>query len=149
MIFWQYFETFIYQEGVHPLKTEFIDVQHFKAEPDTSTINLVLSDTYPISYNQLPPNVKQFTTIQITRSQQDAVRYYSEIFVKRVIQELHALPSYVEHINLFATTNPQHNYCIATEGFCERSRGNIRHLTVFQQEARPPRNFMMKGEKIY
>ena len=143
------FETFIYQEGTHPLKIEFIDVQHFKAEPDTSTINLVLSDTYGISYNQLPTSVKQFTTIKISRMPQDGVRYYSEAFVKETLKVLHELPSHVQCINLFATTNPHNTYCIATEGFCQGNRGNIRHLTVFQQESKFPRNFNQKGEKIY
>lgn len=112
-------------------------------------INLVFSDTYPVKQDQLPINKKNLPTIFILRdNNNDNNRYYSDMFIKKIVQEVRNLPENI-NINIFATTNPKHTKCIAEQVFKLADRGNIKKLYVFQQESTGNRMFKEKGIRIY
>lgn len=116
----------------------------------TSTINLVLADTYGIDVEkQLPQSVSKLTTVVIDRSSNDHTRYYSQKFVSEVISRVRALPNKVHTINIFATTNPMHNLRIAQDVFMTGGRDSIEHLFVYQQSMSEGRPFEGKKLKIY
>ena len=112
-------------------------------------INLVFSDTYPVKQDQFPINKKNLPTIFILRdNNNDNNRYYSDMFIKKIVQEVRNLPENI-NINIFATTNPKHTKCIAEQVFKLADRGNIKKLYVFQQESTGNRMFKEKGIRIY
>lgn len=144
------FETFIVDEGIHDApKEDRVVVTRSKDKHYTSTVNLIVSDTYKTTISQLPGNVLSFTTIEIDRSSSDHMRYRSEKLVKQVISTVRNLPKNVVQINAFMTTNPSNTYRIAKEAFATAERDRTKHLYVFQQETEEPRNFKAIGKKVY
>lgn len=114
--------------------TDNIELGQFNNEPYTSTINLVLADTYPLDWkSKLPASTLNLTTIVIDRKGEKGVRYYSKDFVAKIATTIHELPSYVTTINLFATINAAHCYHITKEVFMTGGRDNIKHLFVYEQ----------------
>ena len=142
------FEEFIYDEGIHqaPANDKVKITIH---QYETSTVNIVISDTYKIEKNQIPNTIKLLTTYFIDRSSRDHTRYDSEKLVKEVISTVRNLPQAVVKINVLATTNPCNTYKIAKEAFCTGGRDTIKNLYVFSQEGNDGRNFVEKGMKIY
>ena len=144
------FETFVFDEGIHDApKSDKVEVKLSKDNPITSTVNIVISDTYKATVSQLPGNVLCFTTIEIDRSSSNHMRYKSEELVKQVISTIRNLPKNVTQINAFMATNTSNTYQIAREAFGTAERDRIKHLYIFQQEAEEPRNFRNRGEKVY
>lgn len=150
LLCYDWFNEYIYDGINEKTETEEITVTLVNIEQYTTTINLVLSDTYPISIKrQLPANVLNLTTIHINRSSSDRTRYHSREFVTKVVSALRDLPSNVNTVNLFCTLNPSHCIDIAKEGFMTGGRDSIKHLSVFQQTDNNGRIFNEKGHKIY
>jgi len=144
------FDAFITEEGIHEAsEKDKVKIAYTNAEPYTSTINMVISDTYRIALNQLPETVKQYTTIEIDRSSNDMTRYKSEKLVKAVTNAIRGLPQHVTEINVFATTNPSNTYRIAKEAFSTAGRDRIKHLYAFQQGRNDERDFETSRLKIY
>ena len=144
------FEKFIIGEGIHDTpKEDKITITQSRDDPFTSTVNLVISDTYKVTISQLPGSVLHFSTFEIDRSSSDHMRYSSEELVKQVISTIRNLPKNVVRINAFMTTNPINTYRIAKEAFATAGRDRVKHLYLFQQESEEPRNFKDKGKKIF
>lgn len=143
------FPECIYNEGIHEAKDEVVKIIKKNAEIYTSTVNLIISDTYKITIGQLPCTVLNLTTIEIDRSSDDHMRYDSEELLKSVISVVRGFPDNVVEVNIFATTNPTNTYKIAKEAFATGGRDNIKHIYVFEQEKTNARNYASKGIKIY
>jgi len=100
----------------------------------TSTINLVLSDTYPITRGMLPASTSNLSTVWVLRdNKENATRVYSSKFYEEVRNIVQKLPSNVYRINLYSTLNPKHCWWITRNVFKQGGRSNIRALTVFPQ----------------
>lgn len=111
-----------------------VKVERFQDNPQTSTVNLVLADTYPLDWkSKLPASVLNLTTIVIDRTGEKGARYYSKDFVKKISSTVHDLPSNVTTINLFATINTAHCYHITREVFMTGGRDTLKHLVVYEQ----------------
>ncbi len=144
------FDKLVVDEGVHEAqKNEKIKVTITNDNPLTSTVNIIISDTYKATISQLPGTVLQFTTIEIDRSSGDHMRYLSDKLLKTVTSTIRDLPKTVVEINAFLTTNPSNTYRITKEAFVTAGRDRIKHLYVYQQEREEPRNFEPKRTKIY
>ena len=131
------FASYNYGNEYPVLNDEKIMVDDSCNDTYTDEINLVLSDTYPISSELLPYNRNNLTTIYIKRNNtMDSNRYYSPEFVKAVMNTVNSLPVNVHSINLFPTLNPRHSYEIANNVFKKGGRGRIDTLTVFPQSYR-------------
>ena len=114
----------------------------------TKEVNLILIDTYDITYTQIPKDKHNLTTINISRKDVDGIRSYSPNFIYKITEEVRKLPYCVKKINIYATTNPKHTELIARNVFQLGNRGNIESLIVFQQKSSGKRIFD-KGYKIY
>lgn len=112
-----------------------ISVETLQSEPYTSTINLVLADTYPVDdwKTKVPAQTTTFTTIIINRNGERGVRYYSKDFVSKIATSFHELPATVADINIFATINAAHVYHIVNEVFKTGGRDNQKRIRVYQQ----------------
>lgn len=128
---------------------DYIKKEVFNNDCYTSTVNMVLADTYPLSWKeQLPADYLKLTTVKIDRSSENRNRYHSVDFVKEVVSTIRNLPQNVVEINLFGTLNPAHCLDIAREGFMTGGRDHIRKLNVFQQSAEGARVFTDKKVEI-
>ncbi len=112
-------------------------------------INLVLSDTYPITKTQLPDSKSVLPTLAIIRKRPDQSRYYSPQFISKIVDEVRKLPRGMTTVNVFPTTNAKHTKQIAGDAFKLAGRGNIKKLVVFQQSDKGTRRFKSKGKVIY
>lgn len=130
------FKKYEYMENVaEKTDADNIAEETLQSEPYTSTVNLILADTYPLDdwKSKIPAAVTTFTTIIINRSGERGVRYYSKDYVSRIAKTVHELPATVTDINLFATINTAHVYHIVNEVFKTGGRDNQKRIRVYQQ----------------
>lgn len=143
------FESYPISEESFPSSDIPAEVKYINEDVEkTNEFNLILEDTYPISFKQIDDSKKSLKTIIIRHSQKnDASRLYNVSFVKKVNEEVRNLPD-GSVINLYATTNPKHNYEIAKQVFSLANRNNIKKLYIYQQEASELRRFT-KSVQVY
>ena len=117
----------------------------------TSSVNLILSDTYPISKGMLPASTSNLSTIWIVRiDSKKLVRTFSKSFCATTKEIVSGLPNNVETIHLFSTLNPKHSLWIANNVFKMAGRCQVKALKVFQQFHKSGNwNFAEKGVVIY
>lgn len=117
----------------------------------TSSVNLVLADTYPISRGMLPASTSNLSTIWIVRNDSKRmVRTYSKKFCNTVREIVSGLPNNVETIHLFSILNPKHSLWIANNVFKLAGRCQVKALKVFPQSYKNGNwNFEEKGIIIY
>lgn len=130
------FKKYEYMENVtEKTDTDSISVETLQAETYTSTVNLILADTYPLDdwKAKIPAQTTTFTTIIINRSGERGVRYYSKDFISKIAMSFHELPATVTDINIFATINAAHVYHIVNEVFKTGGRDNQKLIKVYQQ----------------
>lgn len=112
-------------------------------------VNLMIADTYPLSSGQLPVSKNSLATVKIYRQNQNDHRYfYITKLVDSVLNTVRNLPSDVEQLNIFATTNPKNTYEIVRKVFKSGERDKIRVLMVFQQHNSGLRKFEDKGRRV-
>lgn len=137
-------------EDYRETETENIKVESPK-ECYTSTVNIVLSDTYPVTKEMLPESTINLSTIWISRdNEKDFVRCYSKSFCEKIQNTVRQLPNNVCEINLYPTLNPKHSAWIARNVFKMGGRTNIKTLTIYPQlNENGNWNFSGKGIIIY
>ena len=125
-----------------------VDKYNFKPEEGNNEINLILTDTYPIMLDQIPIDKRAIPTLEIKQERiGDYTRVYNRDFVDIINNDVRALPD-MTTVNIFATTNPKHNYEIIQGVFKQANRGNIKSLYVYHQSKDGVREFY-KRTKIY
>ena len=113
-------------------------------------VNIMISDTYPLSLNQLPDIKKNLPTLLISRSNtNDFNRYDSPELVGRVVNEVRGLNNNIKKVNVYATTNPLNTKNIVSSAFKLGGRDNFNEVRVFQQEMEGIRKFNNKGIIVY
>lgn len=123
--------------------------KNFKNGSVPKEINIIIEDTYPIEYRQLPHSKSTLPTLKVYRVRgSDLSRYFSPKLVGMVSSEVRKLPEDIT-VNVFATLNPKNMMYIAQGAFAMADRGNIIHLYVFPQKSGNGRHFSDKGKKIY
>ncbi len=117
----------------------------------TSSVNLVLSDTYPISKGMLPASTSNLSTIWIVRMDSNKmVRTFSKKFCDTIKEIVSGLPNNVETIHLFSTLNPRHCLWIANNVFKMAGRCQVKNLIIFPQSNKNGNwNFAENGVVIY
>lgn len=120
------------------------------ARNNATTINLILSDTYPIEQFQLPKGNDFEDKIWVCReNRNDSQRYYNSEFVRVILNSVRNLNKPVKRVNVFATTNPKHTLEVVESVFKLGGRGDVESLYVFQQKSTDNRMFETTGYKIY
>jgi hypothetical protein len=144
------FEEYPFEESVFPQKECQINVEIKMNEtnPNSKDINLIIQDTYPISYNQIPSNFKTNTTISVKR---DFLRFgervHSKELVDTVVEEIRKLSDGIT-LNIFSTTNPKNTFEIVKKAISLAERGNVKHVNVFQQNSDGERTFANKPHRV-
>lgn len=116
----------------------------------TDEVNIMISDTYPLSLKQLPEIKKNLPTLLITRNNtNDFNRYDSPELIRSVVNEVRSLNNNIKKVNVYATTNPLNTRNIASSAFKLGGRDNFNEVRVFQQEREGIRKFNNKGIIVY
>ena len=146
--FWEY--DYGLDDDYREIEDENIKVE-FPKKCYTSTVNIVLSDTYPVTKEMLPTSTINLSTIWILRDNgKDFVRYYSKNFCEITQNTVRQLPNNVCGINLYPTLNPKHSAWIARNVFKMGGRANIKALIIYPQLNKNGNwNFSEKGIIIY
>ena len=127
-------------------EAEVVVIQNIKEK--NNEYNLILEDTYPITESQLPVEKRELYTVKIKhKNKNNNLRIFNKQFVKKVCETVRSFPDGIT-INLYATTNPKHNYEIARQAFALGDRGNVQQLNVYQQDGKEPRKFQ-SYKKVY
>ena len=130
------FKNYEFMEGVNEkTEPETINPEIFQSEPYTSTVNLILADTYPLNdwKAKIPAQMTSFSTVIINRNREQGVRYYSKDYVAKIAMTVHGLPNTVIGINVFATINAAHVYHIVNDVFKTGGRDHIKTLRIYEQ----------------
>ena len=115
---------------------------------ETNEINFILEDTYAIEQQQIPVSKRELPTIKISRNAGKLNgRHYSSKFIESTVDVVREFNQSIV-VNVYATTNPMNTLHVARNAFASADRGNIKHLYVYQQSNREPRNFL-SFYKIY
>lgn len=115
---------------------------------NTTEINVMLADTYPLDIQQITNN-KNLPTLIIRRKDiTNNNHYYVPHFCELVLSKINNLPKEITTVNLYATTNVIHTKIITEDVFKKAGRGNIENLRVYQQEKHGNRKFEVKGTEI-
>lgn len=98
-------------------------------------VNLLVSDTYPISLEILPDDCRENTAVSVRRmaNKSSFARRYSPKLVDAVTDVVRRLPQ-GSGVNVFATTNPKNTYEIVNKVFKTGGRDNIDALYVYKQQ---------------
>lgn len=134
------------------IQTETISIYKTVIEQTNNAVNLVLSDTYPLTNKLMPESTKDLPTIFVQRenNKKDVARCYSNEFIETVLNTVRHLPSNIHIVHLYPATNPKHNYYIAQGVFKMAGRSNIIGLLVYPQKGKNGKwDFSEKGIKIY
>jgi len=116
----------------------------------TDELNIMISDTYPLSLNQLPEIKKNLPTLLISRNNiNDFNRYDSPELVRCVVNEVRSLNNNIKKVNVYAATNPLNTRNIANNAFKLGGRDNFNEVRVFQQERKGIRKFSNKEIIVY
>ena len=131
-------------------ENDIVSVNKSNFSSTTDEVNIMISDTYPLSLNQLPNIKKNLPTLLISRNNiNDFNRYDSPELVGRVVNEVRSLNNNIKKVNVYATTNPLNTKNIASSAFKLGGRDNFDEVRVFQQERDGIRKFNNKGIVVY
>ena len=131
-------------------ENDIVSVNKLNFSSTADEVNIMISDTYPLSLNQLPDIKKNLPTLLISRNNtNDVNRYDSPELVGRVVNEVRSLNNNIKKVNVYATTNPLNTKNIANSAFKLGGRDNFDEVRVFQQERDGIRKFNNKGIIVY
>ncbi len=115
-----------------------------------SEINIVISDTFIITPEQIPESNRALPTIWISRDKKlKNTRYIHPELVNTVVQQIKDYEPSHKTINVFATTNPNNTYDICSKAFKSGERSDINKVVIYQQESTGSRCFNAKGKVVY
>lgn len=133
--------------------TEYLD-KNFKykvthkgtLDNDTTQINIILSDTYPITIDKIPKKLRENYTINISRVGEKGIRIKSQELIELLIKEVQKTKQYCKTYNLFLTTLASTNISIYNQVFhTERDKFT---LNIYQQDSENDFVFKEKAIKI-
>ncbi|MFE3577178.1 hypothetical protein [Lysinibacillus sp. NPDC059133] len=116
-------------------KEEDVEVSTLNLEVESNTINFILSDTYQTKIDEIPLEKRNLPTIIIERSSEySGVRTFNPNFVNKIRNCSNSYSRQYKHINIFATTNTNHNKAIVEQCFKNGGRTGFERISVFDQK---------------
>ena len=113
---------------------------------DTTQINIILSDTYPITIDKIPKKLRENYTINISRVGEKGIRIKSQELIELLIKEVQNTKQYCKTYNLFLATPASTNISIYNQIFhTERDKFT---LNIYQQDSENDFVFKEKAIKI-
>lgn len=117
-----------------------------KYDNNTKQINIIISDTYPITKDKIPKDLIDNYTISITREGDKGIRIKSQELIEILIKEVQNTKQYCKNYNLFLSTPASTNMSIFNQVFhTERDKFN---LNIYQQDSDKDFKFKDKAVRI-
>lgn len=114
-------------------KDQSIVVIEKNMEYPSNELNLVLIDTYEITDSQIPSIKVHLPTIFIkSGNETDGNRSLNPKFIKEIRKKTNDLHRMYKHLNVFPTTNTNHNQLIVYKCFKNGSRTGFENIVVYQ-----------------
>lgn len=114
-------------------KIQSIVVIEENMENISDELNLILIDTYEITKNQIPSNKTSMPTIFIkSGNETDSNRSLNTKFIKEIRRITNKYSSVYKQVNVFSTTNTNHNQLIVCKCFKNGRRTGFKHVIVYQ-----------------
>ena len=104
-----------------------------KLGKDTKQINIIVSDTYPITDDKIPKILIDNYTINITREEEKGIRVKSHELIELLIKEVQKTKQYCKTYNLFLSTPASTNMSIFNQVFHTERDKFI--LNIYQQDS--------------
>jgi hypothetical protein len=110
-----------------------VNVIEKNMEQPTEELNLILMDTYEITDDQIPLNKVNLPTIIIQNGNDfGGHRIYNPEFVKMIREKTNLYSGTFKKVNIYSTTNTNHNEAIITKCFKNGNRTGFNNITVYQ-----------------
>lgn len=104
-----------------------------KLGKDTKQINIIVSDTYPITDDKIPKTLIDNYTINLTREGEKGIRVKSQELIELLIKEVQNTKQYCKTYNLFLSTPASTNMSIFNQVFHTERDKFI--LNIYQQDS--------------
>ncbi len=114
-------------------KGQSIDVIEKNMEYPSNELNLVLVDTYEITESQIASNKTHLPTIFIkSGNETDSNRSLNPEFIKEIRRITNDYHRMYKKLNVFSTTNTNHNQLIVNKCFKNGNRTGFENIVVYQ-----------------
>lgn len=128
-------------------KAQPINVIEKNMDYPSNELNLILVDTYEITNNQIPTNKAHLPTILIKSGNEiDSNRSLNPEYIKEIRRRTNVYHKIYKKLNVFCTTNTNHNQLIINKCFKNGSRTGFENIVVYQASRN---NYMFnRGYKV-
>lgn len=114
-------------------KEQAVNVIEKNMEQPLDEINLILMDTYEITEEQIPFNKVNLPTVIIQNGNDfRGHRFFNPEFVKMIREKTNLYSRTFKKVNIFSTTNTNHNEAIIAKSFKNGNRTGFKNITVYQ-----------------
>lgn len=117
-------------------KIEDIKVLYLNIDNSSNEINFILSDTYLTKLNEIPLSKLDLPTVIIERAAEfNGIRTINPKFIEEVRKQTNVYRHHYEQINIFATTNTNHNKAIFEQCFKNGNRTGFKKVVIYDQKS--------------
>lgn len=128
-------------------KEQVVVVSEKNMEKASDEMNLILADTYEITEGQIPLNKRDQPTVFVQNGPNfKGDRIFNSEFVKMVREKTNLYSSSYKRVNIFSTTNTNHNHAIISKCFKNADRTGFKNIVVYQAN-KGSFNFI-EGQKV-
>ncbi|MCM3360360.1 hypothetical protein [Niallia sp. MER TA 168] len=114
-------------------KEKDVNVIEKNMEQPFDELNLILMDTYEITEDQIPLNKINLPTVIIQNGNDfGGHRFFNPEFVKMIREKTNLYSRTFMKVNIYSTTNTNHNEAIITKCFKNGNRTGFKNITVYQ-----------------
>lgn len=132
----------------HERKVKKVKVNIVNENFEEAEVNLILSDTYKVEYNQLPANKANLTMVSIdSKADKVGIRIYNPLFVEEIQHQMFRLSGKYKRINIFSHTNTHHNKEIIESCFKMGGRSQFQEVYVYQFDTKEAK-FYVTPKKV-
>lgn len=112
-------------------------------------INFILSDTYEIKIEDIPIDKRNLPTVIIQRTSEfKGVRIYNPKFISCIREKTNYYRMLYTNVNIYATTNTNHNKEIILKCFKNGNRTGFEHINVYEQGNKGRNYYFFKKHRI-
>ncbi|MED2974077.1 hypothetical protein P4361_17760 [Fictibacillus sp. B-59209] len=114
-------------------KEKAVSVIEKNMEQPFNELNLILVDTYEITEDQIPLNKLNLPTVIIQNGNDfGGHRCFNPEFVKMIREKTNLYSKTFKKVNIFSTTNTNHNEAIISKSFKNGNRTGFKNIAVYQ-----------------
>lgn len=114
-------------------KDQVVVVTEKNMEEPSNELNLILADTYEITEDQIPLSKRSLPTVIIQNGHNfKGNRIFNTEFIKMAREKTNLYSRSFTQVNIFSTTNTNHNNAIISKCFKNADRTGFKEIVVYQ-----------------